>query len=139
MGYSGEGSIGTWGAKYRAYIGASTSNDTATSCDVYLTGGGQTYNVDGWNGSSMSFSGKSGLSGNCSGGSTGLYWQNTSWYYSSFKYGTITKTHSAQTLTYYCSFNFGGAGTPRHPTPYRLMPIAEVVLLLIRRSGTERP
>ncbi len=111
MGYSSEGSIGGWGAKYRAYIGASTSNNTATSCDVYLTGGGQLYLVDGWSGSSMSFSGKSNLSGNCAGGSGQASWSNSNWYYGSFKYGTINKTHSAQTLTYYCSFNFGGAGT----------------------------
>ena len=110
MGYSSEGSIGSWGAKYRAYIGASTSNNTDSTCDVYLTGGGQLYMVDGWNNSSMSFSGKSNLSGNCAGGSGSASWSNSDWYYSSFKVATITKTHASQTLTYYCTFNFGGAG-----------------------------
>ena len=90
----------------RAVISLWKTNDGATSAKIHAAGGAQTYNSTGWGGSWINFAGHE-ESGGCYGYSDNYYWANSSWWWSDLDLGTVTKTHSEQTITKSCSFVYG--------------------------------
>lgn len=96
-----------WGNQaIRCSISLSTSDDTATSVKIKATGGADTYNSTGYQGSWINFAGHT-ESGGCYGYSDNYYWAHSSWWWTDLHVDTITKTHSSQTITKTCSFIYG--------------------------------
>ncbi len=90
----------------RAVISLWKTNDGATSAKIHAAGGAQTYNSTGWGGSWINFAGEE-ESGGCYGYSDNYYWANSSWWWTDLDLGTVTKTHSEQTITKKCYFIYG--------------------------------
>lgn len=90
----------------KAVISLWKTDDGATSAKIHAAGGAQTYNSDGWGGSWINFAGHE-ESGGCYGYSYNYYWANSSWWWSDYNVGTVTKTYSEQTITRKCYFVYG--------------------------------
>ena len=90
----------------RAVISLWKTDDGATSAKIHAAGGAQTYNSTGWGGSWINFAGHE-ESGGCYGYSDNYYWANSSWWWTDLNLGTVTKTHSEQTITKKCYFVYG--------------------------------
>lgn len=94
--------------KYCCEINLWWTSSGATSAVLHASGGGWLHNTDGWNGSSINFAGQT-RSGNCT-SSGANSWVHSNWWWSDLNLGTATKTHSAQTISRTCKFNYGGKG-----------------------------
>lgn len=101
-----------WGdQKIRSEINLWWTDSGATSAVLHASGGGWTYNSDGWGGSSINLAGALSRAGGCYGNSDNLYWAKTDWYWNDVTVGTYTKGYTEQTISKSCVFTYGPKGT----------------------------
>ena len=94
--------------KYECEINLWWADNGATSAVLHASGGAWLYNSTGWNGSSINFAGET-RSGNCT-SSGANSWVHSNWWWSDLNLGKVNKTHSKQTISKSCKFNYGGKG-----------------------------